>query len=227
MLKTHSNLIGERLRIEMKKRGITSAELAKRSDVKMSFLYDVISGKSANPSTVKLAKVAEVLCVNLNYLVGNTNNPARDDIYPFRPAADDDYVSIARISVDVSAGAGSVVSQEHPAESYHFRRAWICNHLGASQEQLRMLYVRGDSMEPTLCNDDLLLIDTEKKLPTPPGIFVLYDGFGLVAKRLELIKDGTQKSLRIVSDNPQYQTYERGMDDVSIIGRVVWFAREI
>ena len=63
--------IGQRLKLEMKKRNISSAQLAKRADVKISFIYDVISGKSANPSTVKLARVAEGLGVSLAELVGS------------------------------------------------------------------------------------------------------------------------------------------------------------
>lgn len=213
--------------MEMKKRGVTSADLAKRADVKMSFLYDVISGKSANPSTIKLARVADVLGVNLNYLAGHKNNPAGSYSQHARRSDTDEYVSIPRVSIDESHLPGSIISKDYEAESYHFRKSWIKDHLQAAESDLRMLYVRGDSMEPTLCNDDLILIDTGKKQPTPPGIFLLFDGFGLVAKRLEMIDAPLHKRIRIISDNPQYQSYERGMEETLIIGRVVWFAREI
>ncbi len=221
------NPIGQRLRLEMKKRGVTSADLAKRADVKISFLYDIISGKSANPSTVKLARVAEILGISLNYLVGNTHNPTPGPHSAGKRDATDEYVTIPRITVDVSAGGGAVVSHEGEAESYYFRKAWISDQLRTSPDDLRMLYVRGDSMEPTLCNDDIILVDTSKKFPTPPGVFVLFDGFGLVAKRVEFIDEKTHKRIRIASDNPQYSTYERSVEEAFIVGRVVWFAREI
>jgi phage repressor protein C with HTH and peptisase S24 domain len=221
------NPIGERLRMEMKKHGVTSADLAKRADVKMSFLYDIISGKSANPSTVKLARVAEVLGVNLDYLVGSSNNPSPAASTHGKHMGLQEYVSISRISVSASAAGGTLVTQAHETESYHFRKSWIREHLHAEESDLRMMYVRGDSMEPTLCNDDLILVDTSKKFPTPPGIFLLFDGFGLVAKRLELIDSASTMRIRIMSDNLQYQTYERDAKDANIIGRVVWFAREI
>lgn len=82
-------------------------------------------------------------------------------------------------------------------------------------------------MEPSLCAGDMILIDITKKSPTPPGIFVLFDGFGLVTKRLEFISNTNPPAIRIISDNAQYSAYERTIDELHIIGRVVWFAREL
>src|ERR1019366_2338427 len=111
------NPIGRRLKLEMKKREMTSAELAKRADVKTSFIYDIISGKSANPSTVKLARVAESLGVSLASLVGNGEPSADNPSVPLR-APHEDYVTIPRIMVDVSAGGGTIISLEQEGESY-------------------------------------------------------------------------------------------------------------
>lgn len=219
-----ANAIGQRLKLEMKKREISSAQLAKRADVKTSFIYDVISGKSANPSTVKLARVAEALGVSLAYLVGSDGLP--ENRTRAKQPAEGDYVVIPRIMVDVSAGGGAIVSSEQEGESYYFRKAWIKDHLGASPDDMRMLYVRGDSMEPTLYHNDLILVDTTRKTPSPPGIFVLFDGFGLVAKRLEYTQH-TPPRIRIISDNPQYSVYERSAEETVIIGRIAWFAREM
>lgn len=216
-----TNSIGQRLHMEMKKRGLTSTELARRADVKTSFLYDVISGKSANPSTLKLARVAEAMGVSLNFLAGRAEAPS------LQASPTDDFVAIPRLLVDVSASGGAIITEELEGERYRFRHAWIKDRLGATPADLRMLYVRGDSMEPTLCHNDIVLIDTAKKTPSPPGIFVLFDGMGLVAKRVEYVgAPGTQR-IRIGSDNPQYATYERSSEESFIAGRVVWFAREI
>src|SRR5271163_2061511 len=101
-----TNAIGQGLKLEMKKRGITSPELAKRADVKTSFIYDVMSGKSANPSTVKLARVAEALNVSLAELAGSTGLTGNRALS--KHAADNDYVVIPRIMVDASAGGGTI-----------------------------------------------------------------------------------------------------------------------
>jgi phage repressor protein C with HTH and peptisase S24 domain len=220
-------LIGARLRLEMKKQGVSSTDLARRAEVKTSFLYDVMSGKSANPSTVKLARVAEALGVNLAYLAGSSENSTEEALAPVMVENSADYVTVPRLMVDISAGSGMLVSQFHKEERYYFRRNWIEEHLGVSPSVLRMLYVRGDSMEPTLYHNDIVLVDTTKKAPSPPGVFVLFDGFGLMAKRLEYASSGAEKKIRIISDNSQYSSYERSAEETFIIGRVVWFAREM
>jgi len=219
--------IGPRLKLEMKKQGLSSTELARRAEVKTSFLYDVISGKSANPSTVKLARVADALGVSLTYLAGNSDNPLEEPRAPLKVEDSPDYAVIQRLVVDIAGGSGMLVSHYHKEERYYFRRNWIEDHLGVMPDDLRMLYVRGDSMEPTLYHNDIILADTTKKAPSPPGVFVLFDGFGLMAKRLEYASSDTQQRVRIISDNPQYSTYERSTEETFIIGRVVWFAREI
>jgi len=218
--RTHTNPIGKRLKSQMQKHGINSTELARRSGVLTSFLYDIISGKSSNPSTVKLARVADALGVSLNYLVGSDA-----DFSGEKGVSNDNYVTIPRILVSASAGGGSIVSHEEEGEVYYFRKEWIRGHLGANSADLRMLTISGDSMNPTLAHNDMVLIDTSKKHPSPPSIFVLFDGFGLVAKRCEYIE--TTGKIRLSSDNPSYAAYERGADEVVIVGRVVWFAREI
>jgi phage repressor protein C with HTH and peptisase S24 domain len=220
---TSSNPIGQRLKLEMKKRGLTSAELAKMADVKTSFLYDIMSGKSSNPSTVKLARVADSLDISLTYLVGNQDTPSKQK--SSSPPSDDDCVAVPRITVDITADGSRVTSQEYETEVYFFRRSWITERLGISVTDLRLMYVRGDNMEPTLCHNDIVLIDTTKKTPSPPGIFVCFDGLGLTARRLEYVIG--DQSIRLLSDNPQYSTFERPAADTLIIGRVVWFAREI
>jgi phage repressor protein C with HTH and peptisase S24 domain len=215
-----SNPIGQRLKLEMKKRGINSAELSKRADVKTSFIYDVISGKSANPSTVKLARVAESLGISLTSLVESSVH-----LYPSTSfiSAVEDYVYIPLVTVEVASGKALIVTMTQDDNAFAFRKSWIREHLGAAPADLRMLTMCGDNMHPALQHGDRVLIDTLQKSPTPPGIFVLFDGLGLVAKRLEHVAGG----VRISSDNAHYASVERPLDQAFIIGRVVWFSREI
>jgi phage repressor protein C with HTH and peptisase S24 domain len=89
------------------------------------------------------------------------------------------------------------------------------------------MHVEGVSMMPTLHDDDIVLVDLGRRSPTPPGIFVLHDGMGLVAKRLEHVANSDPPRLRIISDNPFYKPYEVSSEEVNIVGRIRWFAREM
>ena len=71
------------------------------------------------------------------------------------------------------------------------------------------------------------LVDMTRRAPNPPGIFVLDDGMGLVAKRLEHIPNSDPPAVRVISDNKHYPEYERTADEIHIVGRIRWFAREI
>jgi phage repressor protein C with HTH and peptisase S24 domain len=56
---------------------------------------------------------------------------------------------------------------------------------------------------------------------------VLHYGLGLVVKQIEPIPNTSPITLRMFSDNNAYSVYDRSIDEVCIIGRVVWFARSI
>lgn len=216
--------IRDRLRQELDRRGLTAVDLARSAGVKTSFIYDILNGKSTNPSTVKLAQVAESLELSLSYLAG------ADDGAPIRAASahiETDSVAIPSVTVMASPKDGAFVTVETMDTPFCFRRGWIRDCLGVAPEMLRMRKVTDDSMEPTLESGDMLLIDTGRTSPSPPGIFVLFDGHGLVAKRLECTGSGSERIIRVISDNPQYGTYERAAKEIHIIGRVLWFARTL
>jgi phage repressor protein C with HTH and peptisase S24 domain len=63
------------------------------------------------------------------------------------------------------------------------------------------------------------------RIAAPPGIFVIWDGMGIVAKRIEHVPRSDPPLVTIKSVNPGYQAYERTADEVNIIGRVVWAAK--
>ena len=97
----------------------------------------------------------------------------------------------------------------------------------APAASLQLISVSGDSMDPTLADGDLVMIDTARKQPSPPGIFILDDGVGLVAKRVDAVPNTTPPMLRLPSDNPAHSNYQRHLDEVHIIGHVIWFGRSL
>lgn len=82
-------------------------------------------------------------------------------------------------------------------------------------------------MSPILEDGDIILVDLEDTTPSPPGIFVLFDGMGVMAKSLEMVHSTQQGLVRIISANTYYKAYQRTLQDITIIGRVVWFSRKL
>lgn len=212
-------VIRDRLRHELDRNRLTAVQLARNAGVKTSFIYDILNGKSTNPSTVKLAMVAESLGINLSYLAGSAEHPHLGGI---NLSSQSDLVAIPHLA------AQGTEAKARKSEPYcYFRRAWIRDTLSASPNDLRAVTLAGATMQPTLCDKDLVLVDTRQTSPSPPGIFVLSDGFGLVAKRLEYASSAKPPVVRVISDNPQYGAYERSASQIQIIGRVVWLARQL
>ena len=126
-----------------------------------------------------------------------------------------------------SAVAGSVIDavEDHDIEQWHLPKQWL-RQLGNGQiDSLKLLSVSGDSMMPRLLHGDIVMIDTSQRTASPPGIFVLHYGLGLVIKQIEPTLNTLPITLRMFSDNNADSAYDRPIDEVCIIGRVVWFAR--
>jgi len=93
--------------------------------------------------------------------------------------------------------------------------------IGRSGTPLRITIVKGGSMEPTLRAGQLVAVDTGDRVPSPPGLFVIWDGLGLVIKRVEPVAGSSPPRVRLSADNPRYSAWELPLDDVDIEGRVV------
>lgn len=91
--------------------------------------------------------------------------------------------------------------------------------LGASLVSVHIVECEGDSMEPRINDGDFVFIDTSRRIPSPPGIFAVHDGFGQTLKHLELVPNSEPPKVVLVPENPKYTRYERSLDEVSIIGR--------
>ena len=138
------------------------------------------------------------------------------------------YVAVPEIDVRASAGPGAWNEEfEQTRQVWLFADPLIRHEFRARPEDLRMITVDGDSMEPLLSSGDRILIDVSQRVPAPPGIFVIWDGIGLVAKRVEHVPNSAPLKVTIKSLNPEYASYERLAEEVRVIGRAVWVARRL
>ncbi|MEK9554002.1 MAG: S24 family peptidase, partial [Alphaproteobacteria bacterium] len=135
--------------------------------------------------------------------------------------------SVPMFDVTAAAGGGRMEHDAGTDGALSFPASLLRRITAAPANGLRLITISGDSMAPTLEHGDMVMVDTNRTNPSPPGIFVLDDGVGLVAKRVDAIPNTTPRMLRLSSDNPAYSNYQRRIDEVRVIGRVVWFARSL
>ena len=128
---------------------------------------------------------------------------------------------LVELGVRTSSGGGAEVSDEPELGGWSFPELWLRTELRASVSELRIITIDGDSMEGVLRSGDKVIVHVGRTEPSPPGVFILFDGIGLVAKRLEYLEGSDPPTVRISSSNLSYPPYERTVDEVTVIGRVV------
>lgn len=209
----------ERLKQEMTRMNINALELSVRANVGRSFVYDLLSGKSSNPTTKKMSTIANILGVSLPYLISGV----RDDI---DARSNSEYTSIPFfLHSDNSDNAEKVIRN-----AQLFQKSWIKETLATSPEDLRIIVIHNNGgLNPILNKHDTALVDISCKEPTKPGVFILQSGGSLIARHLEFVPDKNLRSVSISTDNTRNSACAHICDihDINIIGRVVWVGREM
>jgi transcriptional regulator with XRE-family HTH domain len=138
-----------------------------------------------------------------------------------RPEAVAPMMRIEELDVRASAGSGLTDESARMVAAWQIPSEIVRGYTTAPAAELRIITVLGDSMEPTLLPGQRVLVDTADRRPSPPGVFVVWDGLGLVVKRVQLLPHTDPPRVKITSDNQNYEPYERTLDEAYIQGRVI------
>jgi len=149
--------------------------------------------------------------ISINWLLYNQNPGSLVD-------STDKYWIKYYPSVSVSAGGGAYEAQDD-FESLEVPPYFI-NMLGGKEnlKNIDAINVVGDSMEPTLNNDNIIFIDKTKSDASRDGIYAFTTTHGLFVKRIQKRVDG---NLDIISDNKDYPSQIMGTNDLKVIGKVI------
>ena len=150
--------------------------------------------------------------------------PPPEDAY----AAPRGYSVIPEADVQAVAGAETWNGElRETGEAWLFADSFIRHRLRADPGDLWMIEADGDSMEPVLSSGDHFMIDVSRTVSAPPGIFVIWDGIALVAKRIEHVPHSDPSRVILKSLNPEYSGHECAAEEVRIVGRAVWVSRKL
>jgi phage repressor protein C with HTH and peptisase S24 domain len=139
---------------------------------------------------------------------------------------EEEYALIEGYHVAVSTGHGAFGEGAEVTRRLAFRRRWL-SYRGFKPEQLKVVFARGDSMEPTIKDGDSLLINLASTSPVDGKIFVVRLGDQLYAKRIQKRWDG---GIELISDNKEYNTQvipAAELEHLQVIGQVVWIGKDI
>ena len=174
--------------------------------------------KGKPPKLPTLMKIARVGGVSLDWLCTGIDAPPAGEFT-------DEYTLIDGYHAEVSTGHGAPW-EEHPVtRRLAFRKKWLSVR-NLQPEGLKVVFAKGDSMEPSIHSGDTILVDTSVTVLSDGSIFVLSLGGDLYAKRLQRRFDG---GVEILSDNKEYKDQvvpAAELDQLQIIGKVVWVGKD-
>jgi phage repressor protein C with HTH and peptisase S24 domain len=132
---------------------------------------------------------------------------------------------IRKVDIGYAMGDGAVIEDYPDTGLVPFDREFLRAIGARNTERLFLSNGEGDSMAPTLYDNDLVLIDaSHQRVTMQDRIWALtVAGAGMI-KRLRALP-GDQ--LMVMSDNPAVPPQTLSLEDVFIVGRVLWIGRRM
>ncbi|MFC6712246.1 S24 family peptidase [Paracoccus cavernae] len=126
--------------------------------------------------------------------------------------------------VRASAGHGAIVEAEDVIDRISFPLGYLERVTKTHPRFLKVIGVKGESMDPTIKDDDVVMLDTSKTSLDYDGLFVLRFGDALHVKRVGRASDG---DVMIISDNSAYPPSKMARTDIHVVGKVIWLGKKV
>lgn len=225
-----------RLREAVEKAGSARA-FARLANVPGDSLNKYLAGKM-QPGPSALVKLADGAGVTTDYLLGREGyaglslprstllRAELDNAMSVTAALPPEFIMIPRLEVRASAGPGRAPPPDGGGDLVAFRQSWLRS-LGISPGNAEFLQAEGDSMDPTIKDGDMMLVDRGYGQVVNGKIYVLVVSGLVLVKRLQVVALG---GLQLISDNDRYPPQNISRSDVnelSIEARVAWYGRAI
>jgi len=200
------NSFSERLKILME--NYSFKDFADKTGLKRATLNNYANNLTS-PTLEKLAMIADATDTSIEWLVSGE-------------LPDETMLTVYQYDFKASAGFGSLVVSENPVAQFKISLDWLTRQ-GIRENNLCVVEVQGDSMEPTLEEGDLMLVAmSNDKSSFKDGINVIRINGEMYVKRLQ--KDFVSDAIEVKSDNKEYETKVIAPDfngDFEIIGRLL------
>ncbi len=175
--------------------------------------------KGTSPSFDIIAEIAKLEEVDLNWLAYGEDNVQN---LPAAKPMHKDSVEVIQYDFKASAGAGCLVVSENPVARFEFSREWLIKQ-GLNGKHLTVVEVYGDSMEPTLMDEDLMLVEViDDPKQARDGVCVFRIDDEVMVKRVQY--DFGSGGYRVTSDNTVYEPFFIGKEfegRFQLLGRMV------
>lgn len=212
--------IGGRIDRRIKELGLSQSELARRVGISQATIAGLIGGRSTGSK--HLHAIARELGTTAGYLNGETDDPS-EGAAPTPTAADVaeklDAVRVPHLSLHYSMGGGTVIAEPTVLGYFTVPKEWLRGHIRGTPEDVAVIMGEGDSMEPTIRDGDMLLIDrAQRTMRQSDQIWAIAVRDSGSVKRLRRARSG---GYEIHSDNPSVPVDFADDGEMVIVGRMI------
>ncbi|MDP8173651.1 helix-turn-helix transcriptional regulator [Pasteurella skyensis] len=215
------NTLSDRLIFIRENLRLDQQDLAKLANVSQGTISNIENGVTTSPQ--KLLEIAEALNVDPVWLKTGKGTPDGKNTEFSNKLTENGVIRVKVL--DVFASAGNGIQNSDFAENVsdigfseeHFRQVFNRN----NADDLYLINVKGDSMQPTFESGDLIYVDTQINFFEGDGIYVFNYNGALLVKRLQFVGD----ELLVISDNSCYQQWSIKKDceaTFNICGKVMF-----
>jgi phage repressor protein C with HTH and peptisase S24 domain len=226
--------IGNRIKELRKELGLTQEAFGKKIYREKSIISKIENDEVELSSSMRLA-ICSVFGIREEWILTGEGPKKKDELLPggetprhqIIPAqADfpaDDFVFIRQVNGKISAGGGLMPDDSIDVQAA-FRKDWI-KRKGGKPNNMSLIRVDGDSMDPILLSGDLVLVDHGRNsISSRGGIYAIVIDDEIMIKRVQPV---FPDKILVLSDNKQYPPFEIARNEVAINGKVIWYAREL
>ncbi len=209
---------GQRLRQRRESLGLRKQELAASIGVSLTTIQQYENGQM--PKGEFAVRLGQALNCSLDWLLAgqSLSQGAEDEA--------NNLIMIPMVEARLSAGGGSFETGMEHVRHYAFRFDFLRRK--GTPSSMVLLRVAGDSMQPSIMHNDVVLIDQSQTTPQPGSMYAVSVEDMVYLKTVNAVPG----KIILSSINPLYSpievdSCEQTQDLVRIIGRAIWLGREL
>ncbi|MEM7650463.1 MAG: XRE family transcriptional regulator [Pseudomonadota bacterium] len=115
----------------------------------------------------------------------------------------------------------SLKDGETPETNWVMPNEIIGQHTQANAEHVKNFQVSDQMMAPEFNKGEHVLVDTSNTQPSPPGTFIVSDGYGYMLRHCEVVAKSEPLQVKISALKSSFQPQKLELDEFLIIGRVI------
>lgn len=215
---------GERIAKRRIEAGMSQSALAKAAGISQPTIGKLEAGISSGSS--HLHRIAQVLGTTPAYLACETDDPSEGAVpIPSKEALAEHFDLVPLVEVDISYGMGAAFMDDAPVVTVRqFPKEWLASITASPSSSLFIARGRGSSMEPTLRDGDMLIIDrSERQVRDQDELWAFTIGEIGMIKRLRV----RGEKVTILSDSTLIPEDYAHPDEINVVGRVVFIGRKM